>query len=81
MPFSNARERKVVLTSISKFNLVQPWMDFDIVGVKLSEEGKIMEMLCVSDTTIADFVSELREENERLWLGSAVLPFAGVSKL
>ncbi|RWR77046.1 protein STRICTOSIDINE SYNTHASE-LIKE 10-like protein [Cinnamomum micranthum f. kanehirae] len=81
--FSNELRRKGnCISIIRKFNIVQPtWVDYSVIGVKLSEEGEIMELLYVDDGTIANLASELKEENERLWLGSVVMPFAGVTKL
>ncbi|RWR77043.1 protein STRICTOSIDINE SYNTHASE-LIKE 10-like protein [Cinnamomum micranthum f. kanehirae] len=82
MSFSNELKRKGVFESIWKFDTAQQILeDFSAVGVKLSEEGKIMEVLCVNDETIVNSVSELKEKNEKLWLGSLDLPFAGVTEL
>ncbi|RWR77044.1 protein STRICTOSIDINE SYNTHASE-LIKE 10-like protein [Cinnamomum micranthum f. kanehirae] len=82
MSFSNELKRKGIFESTWKFDAAQQILeDFSAVGVKLSEEGKIMEVLCVNDGTIVNSVSELKEENEKLWLGSLDLPFAGVTEL
>lgn len=82
MSFSNELKRKGIFESTWKFDAAQQILeDFSAVGVKLSEEGKIMEVLCVNDETIVNSVSELKEENEKLWLGSLDLPFAGVTEL
>lgn len=80
--FSNELRKGNCRSIIRQFNIVQPaWVDYYVIGVKLSEEGEIMELLFVDDGTIGNLVSELKEENERLWLGSVVSPFAGVTKL
>lgn len=48
----------------------------DVIGTKFDESGEVLEVLDHSD--IMNTVSEVMENNETLWLGSAVASFVAM---
>lgn len=56
------------------------WFVNDPVGIKFSEDGKIVRVLDGNGGKILDSVSEVEEHYGRLWLGSAVQPYVGCMK-
>lgn len=56
------------------------WFVNDPVGIKFSEDGKIVRVLDGDGGKILDSVSEVEEHYGRLWLGSAVQPYVGCMK-
>lgn len=47
-------------------------------AIKLSEEGKILEVLEDSEGNTIRFISEVEEKDGKLWIGSVLMPFLGV---
>ncbi|XP_062165724.1 protein STRICTOSIDINE SYNTHASE-LIKE 10 [Alnus glutinosa] len=47
-------------------------------AIKLSEEGKFLEVLEDSEGKTVRFVSEVEEKDGKLWIGSVLTPFLGV---
>ncbi|KAJ8637179.1 hypothetical protein MRB53_011446 [Persea americana] len=61
--FSNELRKGNCRSIIRQFNIVQPaWVDYYVIGVKLSEEGEIMELLFVDDGTIGNLRSFPKSE-------------------
>lgn len=49
--------------------------------IKLSEDGKILEVLEDSEGKSLRFISEVEEHNGKLWIGSVMMPFVGIYNL
>ncbi|KAG6580889.1 Protein STRICTOSIDINE SYNTHASE-LIKE 10, partial [Cucurbita argyrosperma subsp. sororia] len=47
-------------------------------AVKLSEEGKVLEILEDCEGKTLKFISEVEEKDGKLWFGSVLVPFVGV---
>ena len=50
-------------------------------AVKLSEEGKVLEVLEDCKGKSMKFISEVEEKDGKLWIGSVLMPFVGVYNL
>lgn len=50
-------------------------------AIKLSEEGKILEVLEDSEGKTLRSISEVEEKDGKLWIGSVLMPFVGVYNL
>ncbi|KAJ7972137.1 putative Strictosidine synthase [Quillaja saponaria] len=50
-------------------------------SVKLSDEGKILEVLEDTEGKVMRFISEVEEKGGKLWIGSVLVPFIGIYKL
>lgn len=50
-------------------------------AIKLSEEGKVLEVLEDSGGKSVKFISEVEEHNGKLWIGSVLMPFMGIYNL
>lgn len=50
-------------------------------AIKLSEEGKILEILEDSEGKALRFISEVEEKDGKLWIGSVMMPFLGIYNL
>ncbi|KAF8364577.1 hypothetical protein HHK36_017859 [Tetracentron sinense] len=50
-------------------------------AIKLSEEGKVIEVLEDSDGRTLKFISEVEEKDGKLWIGSVLMPFIGIYNL
>lgn len=50
-------------------------------AIKLSEEGKILEVLEDCDGKTLRFISEVEEKDGKLWIGSVLMPFLGIYNL
>ena len=46
-------------------------------AIKLSEEGKVLEVLEDSEGKTLRFISEVEEKDGKLWIGSVLMPFVG----
>ncbi|XP_060188370.1 protein STRICTOSIDINE SYNTHASE-LIKE 10-like [Lycium barbarum] len=60
--------------------------DSDLLGVhaaamKLSEDGRVLEVLEDVEGKTLRSISEVHEKNGKLWIGSVVMPFLGVYRL
>lgn len=51
------------------------------IAIKLSEEGKVLEVLEDSEGKSLKFISEVEEHNGKLWIGSVMMPFIGIYNL
>lgn len=51
------------------------------IAVKLSEEGKVLEVLEDSQGKSVRYISEVEEKNGKLWIGSVMMPFIGIYNL
>ncbi|KAM7257290.1 hypothetical protein ACFE04_013031 [Oxalis oulophora] len=51
------------------------------IAIKLSEEGKTLDVLEDSDGKTVKFISEVEEKDGKLWMGSVLMPFLGVYDL
>ncbi|XP_050229943.1 protein STRICTOSIDINE SYNTHASE-LIKE 10-like [Mercurialis annua] len=47
-------------------------------AIKLSEDGKVVEILEDSDGKTLRFISEVEEKDGKLWIGSVLMPFLGI---
>ena len=52
----------------------------DPVAAKFDEQGKVVQVLEGEGGSALESVSEVEEQNENLWVGSAVKPYVGVVK-
>lgn len=50
-------------------------------AIKLSEEGKILEVLEDCEGKSMKFISEVEEKDGKLWIGSVLMPFIGIYNL
>ncbi|KAF2308220.1 hypothetical protein GH714_037076 [Hevea brasiliensis] len=50
-------------------------------AIKLSENGKVLEVLEDCDEKTLRFISEVEEKDGKLWIGSVLMPFLGVYDL
>lgn len=50
-------------------------------AIKLSEDGKVVEVLEDIEGKTLKFISEVEEHEGKLWIGSVLMPFLGVYKL
>lgn len=50
-------------------------------AIKLSNEGKVLQVLEDVDGKTLKFVSEVEERNGKLWVGSVLMPFIGIYSL
>ncbi|KAF5750275.1 strictosidine synthase family protein [Tripterygium wilfordii] len=50
-------------------------------AVKLSEEGKVLDVLEDSEGKTLRFISEVEEKDGKLWIGSVLMPFMGTYHL
>uniref|UniRef100_A0A2P2J7M0 Strictosidine synthase 1 n=1 Tax=Rhizophora mucronata TaxID=61149 RepID=A0A2P2J7M0_RHIMU len=50
-------------------------------AIKLSEDGKILEVLEDSEGKTLRFLSEVEEKDGKLWIGSVLMPFLGIYNL
>lgn len=50
-------------------------------AIKLSEEGKILEVLEDSEGKTLRSISEVEEKDGKLWIGSVLMPFVGIYNL
>ncbi|XP_037497112.1 protein STRICTOSIDINE SYNTHASE-LIKE 10 [Jatropha curcas] len=57
------------------------WVFNDTVGIKFSEDGKVVKMLDGNGGEILDSVSEVAEYDGGLWFGSSVQPYVGYTKI
>ncbi|KDP31453.1 hypothetical protein JCGZ_11829 [Jatropha curcas] len=57
------------------------WVFNDPVGIKFSEDGKVVKMLDGNGGEILDSVSEVAEYDGGLWFGSSVQPYVGYTKI
>ncbi|KAM3690763.1 hypothetical protein ACB094_09G146500 [Castanea mollissima] len=47
-------------------------------AIKLSEEGKVLEVLEDSEGKTIRIISEVEEKDGKLWIGSVLMPFVGI---
>nr|POF10116.1 protein strictosidine synthase-like 10 [Quercus suber] len=47
-------------------------------AIKLSEEGKVLEVLEDSEGKTIRIISEVEERDGKLWIGSVLMPFVGI---
>ncbi|KAI6676947.1 hypothetical protein NL676_037743 [Syzygium grande] len=57
-----------------------PWLAKDPVAIKISEEGRVMELLDGGFGTTFESVSEVEEFGGTLWIGSVTKPYVGKLK-
>jgi hypothetical protein len=50
-------------------------------AIKLSEEGKVLDVLEDCDGKTLRFISEVEEKDGKLWIGSVLMPFLGTYNL
>ncbi|KAK6944439.1 hypothetical protein RJ641_025541 [Dillenia turbinata] len=50
-------------------------------AIRLSEEGKFLEILEDSEGKALRFISEVEEKDGKLWIGSVMMPFMGIYHL
>ncbi|KAF5474242.1 hypothetical protein F2P56_006157 [Juglans regia] len=50
-------------------------------AIKLSEEGKVLEVLEDCEGKTLKFISEVEEKDGKLWIGSVLMPFVGIYNL
>ncbi|OAY40238.1 protein STRICTOSIDINE SYNTHASE-LIKE 10 [Manihot esculenta] len=50
-------------------------------AIKLTEDGKVLEVLEDCDGKTLKFISEVEEKDGKLWIGSVLVPFLGVYDL
>ncbi|PON45413.1 Strictosidine synthase [Trema orientale] len=50
-------------------------------AIRLSEEGKILEVLEDCEGKSLKFISEVEEKDGKLWIGSVLMPFIGIYNL
>jgi len=57
-----------------------PWFTKDPVAIKISEGGRVVEMLDGGFGTAFESVSEVEEFGGMLWIGSVTMPYVGKLK-
>lgn len=57
-----------------------PWLTKDPVAIKISEEGRVVELLDGGFGTTFESVSEVEEFGGTLWIGSVTKPYVGKLK-
>lgn len=50
-------------------------------AIKLSEEGKVLEVLEDCEGKSMKYISEVEEKDGKLWIGSVLMPFIGIYNL
>ncbi|KAL5546565.1 hypothetical protein UlMin_006252 [Ulmus minor] len=81
---SNSWAGKLLLKlplSLKQLHAVLVGGEAHATAIKLSEEGKILEVLEDSVGKSLKFISEVEEKDGKLWIGSVLMPFLGVYNL
>ena len=81
---SNSWAGKLLLKlplSLKQLHVVLVGGEAHATAIKLSEEGKILEVLEDTVGKSLKFISEVEEKDGKLWFGSVLMPFLGVYNL
>ncbi|XP_060188955.1 protein STRICTOSIDINE SYNTHASE-LIKE 10-like [Lycium barbarum] len=69
------------LMSISEYSGLLGGGQLHATAMKLSEDGRVLEVLEDVEGKTLRSISEVHEKNGKLWIGSVVMPFLGVYRL
>ncbi|KAF3681404.1 hypothetical protein FXO37_02937 [Capsicum annuum] len=72
-----SKEKSIILVAENSTGKILRWQAH-VNAIKLSEDNQVLEVLEDIESKTLEFTSEAEEKNNKLWIGSIMVPFVRV---
>ncbi|KAF3658624.1 Type-a response regulator [Capsicum annuum] len=71
-----SKDKSIVLVDENSTGKIVRWQTY-VTPIKLRKNGQVLEVSEDVESKTLEFISEVEEKNDKLWIGSVMVPFVG----
>ncbi|PHT89449.1 hypothetical protein T459_04562 [Capsicum annuum] len=71
-----SKDKSIVVVDENSTGKILRWQAH-VTAIKLRKDGQVLEVLEDVESKTLEFISEVEEKNDKLWIGSVMVPFVG----